>query len=135
MRRILCQIALPCLIALPAQAEEWAFGGFDPVGMVQAGHPVAGRSDVATMWRGKLWHFATEENRASFEANPRSFLPQFDGFCPVSVAEGHPIKGDPRNAVLIRGKLYMTRSPSAARELRRHPAEILGRAGRNWSGR
>ncbi|MBU2957141.1 YHS domain-containing (seleno)protein [Paracoccus sp. 1_MG-2023] len=131
MRRIFCQMILPCLIALPAQAQDWALGGFDPVGFAQVGHPVAGRSDIATQWRGQLWHFASEANRDSFEANPRSFLPQMDGYCPVSIAEGHPVKGDPRNAIMLDGQLYLTRSPSALRRLRQNPDAVLGRAGRN----
>lgn len=135
MRLFLSQIALSCLFAVPAWAQDWALGGFDPVGLAHAGHPVAGRSDIATMWRGELWHFATEANRDSFEANPKSFVPAFDGFCPLSVAEGHPLKGDPRHAVVVEGRVYLTRSASASRDLQRRPNEILKRARGNWPPR
>ena len=135
MRHVLCQIALALTLGLPAQAQDWALGGFDAVGLSHGGAPVAGRSDIVTMWRGRLWHFATEENRARFEADPRAFLPRFDGFCPVSIAEARPEPGDPRFAVIVNGQLYLTRSARAQRRLQEAPAEVLDRAEANWQGR
>ena len=67
---VLC-LLISLAAALPAAAQDWAVGGFDPVGYAQAGRPTPGRSDIATMWKGQLWHFASEENRARFRAISR----------------------------------------------------------------
>ena len=132
MRQFASIIALTILTSLPAHAQDWALGGFDPVGYVNAGRAVPGRSDIATMWRGKLWHFASEENRARFEADPRSFAPDFDGICPVSLSEGDPRRGDPRFFAVIKGHLYLLQSGAAERKLRQNTETVLDHARVAW---
>lgn len=119
--------------ALPATAQDWALGGFDAVAYARAGHPVPGRNDIVTMWKGKLWHFATEDNRARFEADPRAYAPGFNGFCPVSLSEGRREKGDPRHFAIIGKKLYLMRSESAERQIKATPQDILKQAKRAWA--
>ena len=123
------------LLAGPAFSQNWALGGHDPVGTVQAGQAVPGRSDIATMWKGELWHFASEENRARFEADPRAFAPALDGLCPVALSEGRRERGDPRHFAVIGGDLYLLGSASAERRLREAPVEIIARARAAWSGK
>lgn len=132
MRHLVFSLALTMLSSLPVQAQDWALGGFDPVGYADAGRAVPGRSDIATMWQGKLWHFASEENRARFESDPRSFAPDFDGICPVSLSEGQPQRGDPRYFAIIKGHLYLLRSGAAERKLRQNSEAVLKHARTAW---
>lgn len=106
--------------------------GFDAVGFLHSGQPVPGRSDIATMWKGEVWHFATEENRSQFESDPRSYAPAFGGLCPVALAHGRRVPGDPRHFAVIGNRLYLLGSARSARELRQAPQEILARAMQNW---
>ncbi|MBO9454611.1 hypothetical protein J7376_06500 [Paracoccus sp. R12_1] len=115
-----------------AMAQDWALGGFDAVASRGAGHAVPGRSDVVTMWKGKLWHFATEDNRARFEADPRAYAPGFAGFCPMSLSEGRREKGNPRHVVVIGKHLYLMRSEAAARRILAAPRKTLEKAKQNW---
>lgn len=128
---VLC-LLISLAAALPVAAQDWAVGGFDPVGYAQAGRPTPGRSDIATMWKGQLWHFASEENRARFEANPRSFAPALDGMCPVSIVDGRPQMGDPRHFAVVAGRLYLLESGAAERRLSSDPAGIVAEAQRLW---
>ncbi|WP_405402988.1 YHS domain-containing (seleno)protein [Paracoccus sp. Ld10] len=128
MKARVLSLLISLAIALPAAAQDWAVGGFDPVGYVQAGRPIPGRSDIATMWKGQLWHFASEENRARFEANPRSFAPALGGMCPVSIIDGRPQMGDPRHFAVVAGRLYLLESGVAERRLTSDPARIVDEA-------
>lgn len=121
--------------ALPACADDWAMGGFDAVSFAQSSQPLPGRSDIATMWKGELWHFASEENRARFEADPRSYAPAFGGLCPVALSQGRRLPGDPRHFVIIGDKLYLLRSDRAERRFKAEHRAILARAGEIWAKR
>lgn len=93
------------LCPLAAVAQDWALEGYDPVGYVAQGRPVPGRSDIATMWKGKIWHFASEDNRARFEADPQ-------GYAPVSpeTARSHCPRGAWNAAIRVTSWLWAARS-------------------------
>jgi YHS domain-containing protein len=118
--------------ALPAVAQDWALGGYDPVSYFQTHQPRAGRSEISTMWRGEIWHFATEENRSRFEADPRSYTPVFGGLCPVALSEGRMKAGDPRYFVMIGKRLYLLSSSAAEERLMAEPRKILTQARAVW---
>ena len=106
--------------------------GFDAVDFLEHGRPVPGRGDIATMWKGQVWHFATEENRSRFEADPRSFAPAFGGLCPVALSEGRRVQGDPRHFVVIDDRLYLVGSARAKQKMRHDPRAILDQAWAEW---
>ncbi|TGN68053.1 YHS domain-containing protein [Paracoccus liaowanqingii] len=128
MRPLCFALLLTLTPALPAAAQDWAVGGFDPVGYAASGRALPGRSDIATMWKGQVWHFASEENRARFEADPRAYAPALDGMCPISVIEGRPQPGDPRHFAVVAGRLYLLRSNAAERQLQQDPRGITEQA-------
>lgn len=118
--------------APPATAQDWALEGYDPVGYLLQGQAVPGRSEIATMWKGKIWHFSSEENRARFEADPRVYAPGFAGNCPVSLSEGRRELGDPRFFIVVSNRLYLLRSVQAQRQMQRNSNEVLARAAEVW---
>lgn len=132
MKLLASAISMLTAFASPVVAQDWAVGGYDPVGFV-SGRAAPGRSDISTLWKGQFWHFISEDNRARFESDPRQFAPAFDGFCPVSLAEGKELRGDPRFFAVIGDKLYLTRSNADLRRLKRAPGEILRHASQNWA--
>lgn len=132
MKTLLLSLILLSAPVLPAAAQDWAIDGFDAVGFLESGRPVPGRGDISTLWKGQVWHFATEENRSRFESDPRSFAPAFGGLCPVALAEGRRVPGDPRHFLIIGNRLYLVGSSKAARKLQQAPDDILARAQQNW---
>lgn len=91
-----------------------------------------GASTIHTYWQGKVWHFATKENRALFEANPRSFAPGFDGLCPASLQDGRPSAGSAHYFVIIGDRVYLTRSQAARDKLLADPRGVLMAAKASW---
>lgn len=132
MRHLILALVLSTA-GLPAAAQNWALGGFDPVGYASDGRATPGRSDIVTMWQGQLWHFASEENRARFESDPRAFEPAFDGNCPVTLVEGRREPGDPRRFAVVGGTLYLLRSGQAEEQFRQDPRGIIEQARGNWN--
>lgn len=134
MKTLLVSLILTSALAVPARAQDWAMDGFDAVVLLEQGRPVPGRGDIATLWKDQIWHFATEENRSRFEADPRSFAPALGGLCPVALSEGRRVQGDPRHFLVIGGRLYLMGSARARQELRGNPQAILEQAQANWNG-
>lgn len=126
--------AFSLLVALPfgAYAQNWALGGYDPVAYLTQNAAVQGRGDVVTGWRGQEYHFASEENRARFEANPRAYTPGFDGLCVVALAEGRSEPGDPRQFVTIGQRVYLVATPARKQRLLEQPRELLMKAKDMW---
>lgn len=135
MRPLLLSLLLLTTSVFPVAAQDWAVGGFDAVGYSSAGRPTPGRSDIVTLWKGKLWHFATEENRARFESDPRAFAPALEGVCPVSIVDGIPQAGDPRRFAVVGGRLYLLHSAAAEQRLHQDPTVIVEQARQIWRGR
>lgn len=132
MKQLILSISLSFALASPSFAEDWALGGYDAVGYT-SGHAIPGRRDIVTMWRGKAWHFVSEENRFRFEADPRHFTPAFGGYCPVSLVNGRQQRGDPRFFAVIDHQLYLFRSGAELRKVRKSPDRILEEAREIWS--
>lgn len=132
--RRLTTLILATALALPiaAVAQQWALGGYDPVTYVTQNAALEGQGDISTSWRGKQYHFTSEENRALFEANPRAYTPGFDGLCVVALSEGRSEPGDPRMFVTIGQRVYLVGSDMRRRELMAHPRELLMKAKTMW---
>ena len=121
-------LATALLLPLAALAQDWALGGYDPVAYVTRNAAIEGQGDISTSWRGKQYHFVSEENRALFEANPRAYTPGFDGLCVVALTEGRSEPGDPRQFVTIGQRVYFVGTEGRRRELLSHPRDMLMQA-------
>ncbi|WP_425043607.1 YHS domain-containing (seleno)protein [Primorskyibacter sp. S87] len=113
-------------------SQQSAIGGFDPVSYFMADGPQKGRSGIAVMWKGAIWHFANEENRIRFEANPRAYAPQFGGYCAYAVSQGYTIGTDPLSWEIVNGHLYLIHSPAVAERWRADRAGFIAQAEANW---
>ncbi|MTH65417.1 YHS domain-containing (seleno)protein [Paracoccus shanxieyensis] len=128
---ILCTTLM--LTACAAMAQDWALDGMDPVSYTQDGAAVPGRTDLVTMWRGEAWHFATEQNRNQFEANPKAYAPGLGGLCVVALSEGRSEPGNPRFFAVIGQRTYLLRSEQARERLLADPQGVLMRAKAVWA--
>ncbi len=125
-------LATALLLPLAALAQDWALGGYDPVAYVTRNAAIEGQGDISTSWRGKQYHFVSEENRALFEANPRAYTPGFDGLCVVALSEGRSEPGDPRLFVTIGQRVYLVGSEQRRQELMDNPRALLMKAKTMW---
>lgn len=82
-------------------------GGHDPVSYFENKEPLVG--DPAFNWKyeGAVYHFATPENLLKFKANPTNYLPQFGGWCSMTLAMGRATTPKYDNYVVTSGKLFL----------------------------
>jgi len=117
----------------PIYAEDGvAIDGTDPVAYFTEGRPVAGRAEHALMWRGAEWRFASEANRAAFEADPERYAPQYGGWCAWAVAEGYTASTVPEAWAIVDGRLYLNYSRGIQRRWERDVPGNISRADGNW---
>lgn len=132
IRTILATLLLS-LTAPLAHAQDWALGGMDPVSYGVDNAAVPGRRDLVTLWQGQAWHFASEDNRSTFESNPRAYAPGLNGLCVVALSEGRPEPGNPRYFVVIGKRTYFMRSEAARQKFLADPQRVLRSAEARWA--
>jgi YHS domain-containing protein len=142
-RRHLLALAPAALLAaaLPVRAEEdpvysdWyghAIRGYDPVAYFTEGRPVEGSSDHELDWNGATWRFASAENKATFEADPEAYAPQYGGYCAWAVAEGKTASVDPTQWRIVDGKLYLNYDESVQKRWLADIPGFIAKADANW---
>lgn len=84
-----------------------AIDGYDPVSYFTSEQPAKGSADHTATYQGATYHFSSRENRATFEANPSKYTPQYGGYCAYGVSIGKLFKVDPKVYTIHQGKLYL----------------------------
>ncbi len=82
-------------------------GGYDPVSYFKSGKPLPGKVNIALQHDGVEYRFATLENRNAFKSKPESYLPQFGGWCSMTLALGRATRPVYDNFLIRNGKLYL----------------------------
>ncbi len=141
-RAFLAQAALlPALaLARPARAAEpeifarmgIAIGGADPVGYFTEGGPGGGSAAQALMWRGAVWHFASERHRTAFEMDPTAYCPRFGGYCAWAMAQGYLAPTVPEAWTIHEGRLYLNASLDVRQRWLRDIPGNIAKAEANW---
>jgi YHS domain-containing protein len=109
-----------------------AIKGYDTVAYFTMGKSVKGRADIAVMWKGVIWQFASQAHREKFEANPRAFAPQYGGYCAYEVSNGNRVASEPRSWYIADGKLYLIRTIVVRTLWQLDIAGNIERANANW---
>ena len=69
-------------------ADGVAVGGFDLVSYRAPAGPQPGQPDFSTEYQGRTYLFVDQQNLDAFLANPAYYLPQYGGFCAITLALG-----------------------------------------------
>lgn len=91
-------------------ATGYALSGNDPVSYFVDHEAVPGQARFELGWRGAVWVFVNQGNRAAFAAAPEIYAPQFAGCDPYSLAEGYATTGNPQVFALFRDRLLLFHS-------------------------
>lgn len=83
-----------------------AIQGYDPVSYFSE-QPTLGSPDLTSNYEGAVYHFASPENKAKFDAEPAKYVPQYGGYCAVAVSEGKTFPIDPNTYKVTNDKLYL----------------------------
>jgi peroxiredoxin Q/BCP len=87
--------------------DKVALSGYDPVPYFTQTKAVKGLPDLSSVYRGVLYRFASEENRALFAASPEKYLPTYGGWCATAMAKGKKVEIDPTNFKVTNGRLFL----------------------------
>lgn len=82
-------------------------GGYDPVSYFQSPNPLQGKTEINTKHNGVEYWFSTEKNKSKFVASPRKYLPQFGGWCSMTLAMGKATTPKYDNFAILSGRLYL----------------------------
>jgi YHS domain-containing protein len=106
--------------------------GYDPVSYFSDDGPREGTASISAEWAGVTWHFASEENREDFLADPERYAPAYGGYCSFAVSRGGTADIDPEAYVVHDGTLYVNLSNFFNQRFRLSIDENIRRADENW---
>ena len=81
--------------------------GYDVVAYFD-GKAVEGKQDFIAKYDSVIFKFSSQENRATFKANPDKYIPQYGGYCAYAIAtKEKKVSIDPETFEIREGKLYL----------------------------
>ncbi|HYG02728.1 MAG TPA: YHS domain-containing (seleno)protein [Chryseosolibacter sp.] len=88
--------------------DKLALEGYDPVAYFKDGKAVRGKKSMFVKHEGTMYLFSTPANKESFLQSPRSYKPQYGGWCAYAMgAKGEKVQVDPETFKIVGGKLYL----------------------------
>lgn len=87
--------------------QNLGVGGYDPVSYFQGLKPLTGKENFSTVFEGVTYQFDSESNLKVFISNPNKYLPQFGGWCSMTLAMGRATTPKYDNFVVLKDKLYL----------------------------
>lgn len=131
------RIFLAAVVAMPFAGTALAQGkpainGYDTVSYFTVGKPQKGDPNIAHTWDGRRYHFASEQHRQLFVANPEKYAPQFAGNCAAGLTGGHKVEADPTNWLISDGRLYLFFAGTNGPDQMRADPTMAARAEAAW---
>ena len=91
-----------------------ALEGYDPVSYFTDGKPVKGDNKIEGTYNGALYHFVSQEHRATFENNPTKYAPAYGGYCGYAASVGKVRPANPLVWSIVDGQLIVQHTKGAA---------------------
>jgi YHS domain-containing protein len=114
-----------------------AIDGYDPVAYFTKGQAIEGRKEIATVYGGITYRFASVENRNIFKSNPSKYEPQYGGWCAYAMGDaGEKVSVDPETFKVLNGKLYLFYNKffnNTLKSWNKDEANLKAKADKNWS--
>jgi len=91
-----------------------ALEGYDPVSYFADGAPAKGDPAIEATYNGALYHFVSQEHRATFESDPAKYVPAYGGYCGYAASIGKVRPADPLLWSIVDGRLIVQHTKGAA---------------------
>ncbi len=98
------------------------FDGYCPVSYLLHGRAIKGNIRHPAVYRGHVYRFVDSPSLHLFNQDPEKYLPQYEGFCPVSLADRKQVKGDPLVFLVEDGKTYLFADEAARDKFKGNPS-------------
>jgi YHS domain-containing protein len=106
--------------------------GYDPVAYFTDAKAVKGNPAINSSSDGAIYYFATPANKASFDANPSKYEPQFGGFCAYGLSRNSLVEIDPTAFQIVNGRLLLQYSKGILEKFNKDAVANLQKADQNW---
>jgi YHS domain-containing protein len=117
----------------PAVANSTTgISGYDAVAYFTEGKPTRGNGHHVTVFDGVTYLFASEENKKTFDANPKKYIPAYGGYCAFGVTEEKKFVADPEAWKIVDGKLYLNLDKDVQAEWGKDVSGYIGKADSIW---
>lgn len=113
--------------------DDGAIRGYDPVAYFTESRPVKGNPQITHHHNGGTYSFASEQNRALFEADPARYAPQYGGYCAYAMSKGFVVSIDPKAWHIHNDKLYLNYSLGVRKTFLKKRDEYIAKADVNWA--
>lgn len=84
-----------------------ALEGYCPVAYFAVNKPVLGDPRYSSDHGGATYYFVSAEAKSAFDQEPEKYVPAYGGWCAFGMAIGDKFPVDPRNFLIVDGKLYV----------------------------
>lgn len=111
-----------------------ALEGYDPVAYFTDGKPVKGNPSHATRRNGAVYQFASAEHKATFDADPTRYEPQYGGYCGYAASINRLSPISPEWFQVIDGRLILQHNKKAWDLWNKDLAGNIVKADANWPG-
>jgi YHS domain-containing protein len=109
-----------------------ALRGYDPVAYFADHQPVQGSAEHAFEYQGSTFHFASQDHRDAFAADPAKYAPQYGGFCAYGMSNGYKAATDPAAFTVVDGKLYLNYDRDVQKEWSADIPGFIAKADAHW---
>jgi YHS domain-containing protein len=109
-----------------------ALGGYDPVAYFADGVPKKGDAKIEATFNGALYHFVSQDNRATFEKDPTKYAPAYGGFCGYAASVGKVRPADPLIWSIVDGQLIVQHTKGADELWKKDVAGNKAKADKYW---
>lgn len=84
-----------------------ALNGYSPVSYLDLQLAQRGSKEYVSEYDGVKYFFTSAEQKKTFDANPKKYLPQYGGWCATGIAIGAKFRTDPNKFLVREGKYYV----------------------------
>jgi YHS domain-containing protein len=109
-----------------------ALESYDPVTYFKDGKPQKGDPKIEATYNGALYHFVSQENRATFENDPTRYAPAYGGYCGYAASIGKVRPGNPVIWSIVDGQLILQHTRGADDLWKKDVAGNKVKADRYW---
>jgi len=120
----------PAAKSLDTSKPTPALNGYCPTAYLVQGKAVKGDPAFQSTYQGEVYYLSSAEAKASFDADPVKFVPQFGGLCTTALGGtyGNRFLGEPDVYEVHDGKVYLFSSDRAKRAFVGEPRVFIVRA-------
>ena len=128
----LATAALAAGTEINASSTGLALQGYDPVAYHTLGEATKGNYAITASYEDATYWFANEEHKATFEANPAAYAPEYGGYCAFGAAMGFKFDGDPNHWRIVDNELFLNVSAEVQERWLSDIPGFIAQANTNW---